>query len=239
MRRRTLLAGSVALVATSALTRSLRAQEDEAVPTASQLMAKLDLDALQGQFSESLTALEGERLGGKLVRMVRPLDAEHIRSSLAIAKRSATEIFKHRELSQPFLWSLELDLAVYQSVGMAVDGGRQLVLSAVNNLTSVASDLALKAGMLAATGKGDVEVAVHTFKGGQEEKGCRVYYAPYAHDDLHHRVKFDNFSSPTTDLMPAGKWLIWAHKNKQDGPKDEFRCGDDKRPKRTVHIDAP
>jgi hypothetical protein len=242
MKRRQLLISSIGAVTSLPLVGGAAfAQKDDAeLRVAEQLEPRLELPELQERFRAALGTLGKEGLAEKMRESARPMDATRVASAIKSAQTSVETIFAgRREFSPPYRWSLEVDLRVFESFRETLEKSQRFTLSAINNVTSAATDLALKAGLAGKNGRDMVEVTVHTFKDGAEVPGCRVLYAPYMHDDEQHRIKFDKFSSPTTDFLPPGKWLIWAVKNKVEGPKDEFYCGDDKRPTRTIHIDAP
>ena len=87
-------------------------------------------------------------------------------------------------------------------------------------LLNASWNLELKAKVLKNTQKDRVEVKVNTVDdNGKEIQKCFVWYTPYLKDDDQHETKFDKLSTPTTDLVPPGKWNIWTEKGGNQNPK--------------------
>lgn len=89
-----------------------------------------------------------------------------------------------------------------------------------------------------------VRVTVHTIGlNGKEVAGCQVFYvsAPFAEDDRQnknhpYRVRFDKYSSPTTQRIRVGKYFIWAICGKKEAEPDRFDVGDEGETQKDVDV---
>ena len=141
--------------------------------------------------------------------------------------------------SEPFLISLVYDTEAFENfIGFSKIG--RIPLSSYFNVLDASVDLEMKARVVKNSSTDRVEVKVNTIdQQGKDVHNCFVWYCPFLLDDEQHTRKFDKLSTPTTDLVPAGKWKIWTEKSGKMGRKTPLYCGDDGRDKREIYIEAP
>jgi len=165
---------------------------------------------------------------------------DNLGAAIYQSRRNAETIFSANiRYSELFLTSLEYDTEAFEDFINFANIGR-MPLSAYNDILDASEDLAIKAYFIKFSKADRVKVTVNTInEQGEEINHCVVWYVPYFKDDEHHKVKFDHLSTPTTDLVPAGKWKIWTEKSGKMGPKSPFNCGDDGRDRREIDILAP
>ena len=141
--------------------------------------------------------------------------------------------------SELFLSTLEYDTEVFRRFIQFASIGR-IPLSISSAVLDASLDLELKSRLIKKSGTDRVEVKVNTInEQGEDINNCTVWYVPFTKDDDEHKLKFDQTSTPTTDIIPAGKWLIWTEKGGKLGPKVPFLCGDDGRREREIDIFSP
>ncbi|NVM38342.1 MAG: hypothetical protein HWN81_22295 [Candidatus Lokiarchaeota archaeon] len=141
--------------------------------------------------------------------------------------------------SELFLSTLEYDTEVFRRFIQFASIGR-IPLSISSAVLDASLDLELKSRLIKTSETDQVEVKVNTInKQGEDINNCTVWYVPFIKDDDEHKLKFDRLSTPTTGMIPAGKWLIWTEKKGKLGPKVPFLCGDDGRREREIDIFSP
>lgn len=142
--------------------------------------------------------------------------------------------------SKLFLSTLEYDTEVFRRFVQLASTGR-MPLSISSAVLDASLDLELKLQLIHTSKTDRVNVKVNTInEQGEEIPNCIVWYAPFLlKDDEKYKLKFDRLSTPTTDLIPAGKWAIWTEKDGKLGPKSPFHCGDDGRREREIDIFSP
>jgi len=177
---------------------------------------------------------------------------EALWSALEKSKKNAKIIFSfsfsseinYSELFQLFLNTLEYDAEVFKRFIQFTNNGRILLSISspeVSEVLDASLDLELKAELIQKSHKYYVEVTVNTKnKQGEEVNNCIVWYAPFFFkNNEQYKRQFDEWSTPTTDLIPAGYWAIWTEKKGKLGVKKRFECGDDGRLKREIDIPSP
>jgi hypothetical protein len=179
----------------------------------------------------------------------RKMDQNYINHSIEqsnIAKDVILYFGKRKfDFDPAFLESLNYDIEnfeefLYWTEILPKKKETRIPLSKLVGVYTSSQNLKLKAELLENHKIDRVEVKVHTIdKKGKKVQKCWVYYTPYLKDDDQHKVKFDQISTPTTDLIPPGKKYIWTEKNGKKGPKTIFICGDDGRAKREIDLEAP
>ena len=195
---------------------------------------------------ESVDMFNSRLNNGKFRKILRPYDYESL-ELVAFRSRRGKEIITSTNIkySEPFVLSLHYDISAYEEFLKFAEifgrfENRLVPWSTYYGLLNASRNLELKAKVLEKTKKDRVVVKVNTVNdNGNEVQKCLVYYTPYLRDDDDHKTKFDKLSTPTTDLVPPGKWNIWTEKNGKKGPKSPFFCGDDGRDKREIDILAP
>jgi hypothetical protein len=162
-----------------------------------------------------------------------------LRVGFSEAKRNASTIFTAKiEYSELFVTTLKYDTEAIQRFVRSINNKR-IASSTYWDLSNAFSDLRAKA-TLVQDGKQQVKVTVNTIdEENRDINGCVVWYAPFIKDDDQHKVKFDRFSTPTTDWIPAGKWIVWTTKGEKQGPKSPLYIGSDGRGEREIDILAP
>jgi hypothetical protein len=203
-----------------------------------QLQAKLTTESLRTRFANVLDPTTKDGFLNGLRDSNRAFDVQRLGQALRQSQSNAQRIFATElDYSMPFRWSLEMDLNVLEQFKTSATENRFLTLNVIEDVFSTSTDLRLKASYLEKLRTDVVEVTVHTRKGGRPVPDCQVYYAPRMHQS--ESIKFDKDSTPTTDRVSPGSWLLWARKDGTDGVKERFDCGDDGEPKRVVHVQAP
>ena len=167
---------------------------------------------------------------------------EALRSAISRSKENAEIIFFNSSeisYSELFLSTLEYDTEAFRRFMQFASIGR-IPLSISSAVLDASLDLELKSRLIQTSHTERVEVKVNTInEQGEEIPHCTVWYAPFLKDYEQHKIKFDNLSTPTTDLIPAGKWLIWTENDGRLGSKTPFLCGYDGRSEREIDILSP
>ncbi len=162
--------------------------------------------------------------------------------AISRSKENAEIIFFYSSeisYSELFLSTLEYDAEAFRRFIQFASIGR-IPLSISSAVLDASLDLELKSRLIQTSHTERVEVKVNTInEQGEEIPHCIVWYAPFLKDDEQHKMKFDKLSTPTTDLIPAGKWLIWTENDRRLGPKTPFLCGYDGRSEREIDILSP
>jgi len=168
------------------------------------------------------------------------IEFETLRRIIDRSKISSNIIFSSKiDYSKPFLTSLVYDTEEFENF-VKFFRIKRIPLSAFFNLLDASSDLEVKARVIKTSNTDTVEVTVNTIdQYAKEINHCTVWYVPYLKDSDPFKIRFDQLSTPTTDLVPAGLWKIWTEKNGKMGPKTRFQCGHDGRKKREIDILAP
>lgn len=141
-----------------------------------------------------------------------------------------------------FLSTLEYDTEAFRRFVQFTSTGRIPLSSSteVSDVLNASLDLELKSRLIQTSKTDRVMVTVNTVnEQGKEIPHCIVWYAPFLKNDEQHKLKFDRLSTPTTDSIPAGKWVIWTEKEGKLGTKSPFLCGDDGRREREIDIFSP
>lgn len=167
---------------------------------------------------------------------------EALQSAISRLKENTEIIFSYPleiSYSNLFLSTLEYDIEAFRRFIQFESIGR-IPLSISSAVLDASLDLELKSRLIQTSHTEWVEVKVNTInEQGEEIPHCTVWYAPFLKDDEQHKMKFDILSTPTTDLIPAGKWLIWTENDGRLGPKTPFLCGYDGRSEREIDILSP
>jgi len=161
-------------------------------------------------------------------------------SALEKSKENIKFIYSSKIIySKLFLSTLEYDTEVFRRFIQFASIGR-IPLSISSAVLNASLDLELKSRLIKKSETDRVEVKVNTInKRGEDINNCTVWYVHFIKDDDEHKLKFDRLSTPTTDMIPAGKWLIWTEKEGKLGSKVPFLCGDDGRREREIDIFSP
>ena len=163
-------------------------------------------------------------------------------SAISRSKENAEIIFFYSSeisYSELFLSTLEYDAEAFRRFIQFASIGR-IPLSISSAVLDASLDLELKSRLIQTSHTERVEVKVNTInEQGEEIPHCTVWYAPFLKDDEQHKMKFDKLSTPTTDLIPAGKWLIWTENDGRLASKTPFLCGYDGRSEREIDILSP
>lgn len=167
---------------------------------------------------------------------------EALWSAISQSKENAEIIFFYSSeisYSELFLSTLEYDTEVFRRFIQFASIGR-IPLSISSAVSDASLDLKLKSQLIQTSKTDRVMVTVNTVnEQGKEIPHCIVWYAPFLKDDEQHKLKFDRLSTPTTDSIPAGKWVIWTEKEGKLGTKSPFLCGGDGRREREIDIFSP
>ena len=168
---------------------------------------------------------------------------EALWSAISRSKENAEIIFFYSsEISYSglFLNTLEYDAEAFRRFIQFASIGR-IPLSISSAVLDASLDLEFKSRLIQTSHTDRVTVTVNTInKQGEEIYNCIVWYAPFLlKDDERYKIRFDRFSTPTTDSIPAGKWAIWTEKDGKFGRKDPFHCGDDGQSEREIDIFSP
>jgi len=207
---------------------------------------ELTFNTVSGRMATAVDMFTKRFKAGEFQKILRPYDLERL-GYIADRSMVGKEIVLSAKVdfSQPFIKSLDYDVSAYEEFLKSADilkrSKNTLVpWSTYYGLLNASWNLELKARVLKNTQKDRVEVKANTVDdNGNEIQKCFVWYTPYLKDDDQHKTKFDKLSTPTTDLVPPGKWNIWTEKDGKQGPKSPFSCGDDGRDKREIDILAP
>lgn len=148
------------------------------------------------------------------------------------------------ELFQLFLSTLEYDIEVFKRFIQFTNTGEIPLLISfpeVSEVLDVSRDLELKAELIQKSHRYYIEVTANTKnKQGEEVNNCIVWYAPYFSKYYEQSKKrFDKWSTPTTDRVPAGIWAIWTEKKGKLGVKKRFEFGEDNSRKCEIDVDSP
>jgi hypothetical protein len=226
------LFGLVALLITA---QDLRAQDPFSDSTA------LNRDAVIGGLTSSLRQLTTEIQNPEFANYHNSLeDFARLKREVQRSVTNASLLGEVRiEYSRQFLATLDYDRQAFQVY--ADSAKRKIVTQSIfDSVINASIDLGLKAIFVGKNRKDQVETTVNTVdQKGQSVPKCYVWYAPFLKDDEQHKLKFDKLSTPTTDVVAAGKWNIWSEKAGKTGPKTEYSCGDDGRLSRAIDIPAP
>lgn len=167
---------------------------------------------------------------------------EALWSAISRSKENAEIIFFYSSeisYSELFLSTLEYDTETFRRFIQFASIGR-IPLSISSAVLDASLDLELKSRLIQTSHTERVKVKVNTInEQGEEISHCTVWYTPFLKDDEQHKMKFDKLSTPTTDLIPAGKWLIWTENDGRLGSKTPFLCGYDGRSEREIDILSP
>jgi hypothetical protein len=172
--------------------------------------------------------------------MKRKSDLELLGRAVDSSERNFGIIFSSKlEYSKPFLTTLMYDTEAFENF-VVFYKKRRIPLSTYSNLLDASGDLEMKARVVKTSNTDRVKVKINTIdEQGKEIQHCIVWYVPFLKDDDQHKTRFDRLSTPTTDLIPPGKWKIWTEKDTKMGPKTPFYCGDDGRNEREIDIFSP
>lgn len=194
-------------------------------------VALMDMDYVLQRISEEYYEFRPEHPMG-----------EALWSAISRSKENAEIIFFYSSeisYSELFLSTLEYDAEVFRRFIQFASIGR-IPLSISSAVLDASLDLELKSRLIQTSHTERVEVKVNTInEQGEDIPHCTVWYTPFLKDDEQHKMKFDKLSTPTTDLIPAGKWLIWTENNGRLGSKTPFLCGYDGRSEREIDILSP
>ena len=206
---------------------------------------ELTFTTVSGRMAMAVDKFTTRFKAGEFHKILRPYDLERLGY---VADRSMFNkgiiLSAKVDFSQPFIKSLDYDVSAYEEFLKSADTlkfkNTLVPWSTYYGLLNASWNLELKANVLKNSQKDRVEVKVNTVDdNGNEIQKCFVWYTPYLKDDAQHKTKFDKMSTPTTDLVPPGKWNFWAEKDGKQGQKTPFSCGDDGLPKREIDILAP
>jgi hypothetical protein len=190
------------------------------------------LDELTEQMSKNASDLPALHRGLDF-RMLQ----ERVRQSLVNAKFLAEARINYSTL---FLRTTDYDREAFDSYAQTLKRGAFVNLLVYNHVNDAHADLGLKATLVQKSGKSVVGTTVNTLdQQGKAVNDCDVFFAPFLKDDPLHREKFDKRSTPTTDLIPAGRWFIWSEKQGKIGAKTTYSCGNDGRDVREIDIPGP
>lgn len=202
---------------------------------------EMDINKIRERMNNALGTISMGVKNGELFKvMKRSNELEILGCEVDRSKNSSEIIFSTKiEYSEPFLISLVYDTEAFEDFVSFFEKER-IPLSSYFSVLDASWDLEMKARVVKASNTDRVEVTVNTIsQQGREVHHCIVWYVPFFKDDDLHRRRFDKFSTPTTDNVPAGNWKIWTEKSGKTGPKTPFYCGDDGHDKREIDILAP
>jgi hypothetical protein len=205
------------------------------------LTQELNIRQIGERLDTSLSKMSSQIKTGEIQKlMVRPTDFNVLDAAIDRSGKSKYIIFTAGiSYSEPFLASLKFDAEAFENFVRSADM-RRIALSTYYNVLDASWDLEFKARLVQASKTDRVKVKVNTVnEQGRKIHGCTVWYVPFLKDDDQHKAKFDRLSTPTTDLIPGGKWKIWTERQRKRGPKTPFYCGDDGRDEREIDILAP
>ena len=168
---------------------------------------------------------------------------EALWSAISRSKENVKIIFFYSSkisYSELFLNTLEYDTEAFRRFIQFASTGR-IPLSISSAVLDASLDLEFKSRLIQTSYTDRVKVTVNTINKQREEiPNCIVWYAPFLlKDDERYKIRFDRLSTPTTYLIPAGKWAIWTEKDGKLGRKDPFHCGDDGQSEREIDIFSP
>lgn len=207
----------------------------------SSIQREVDINTIRRRMNNALDTISAGVENHELFKIMRSsYEFDNMRRVVDISKNSTDIIFSSEiEYSTSFLTSLYYDTEAFENFVNFFKIGR-IPLSTYFNVLNASVDLDIKAKVIKTSNTDTVKVTVNTLgQQGKEIHHCIVWYVYFVKDYDTLKRKFDRFSTPTTDYMPAGLWKIWTEKNGKMGPKSPFDCGGDGRPEREIDISAP
>jgi hypothetical protein len=143
-----------------------------------------------------------------------------------------------KSVTDAFQKSLDMDGDALDSVTREPSpAARVLTVSA-----AVADDLTVKAGYVVAQ-KGnvkDVRVDAWTKLSAAVRNGCEVWYTPSAYrDDATKHKRFAKVSSPTTELVAPGGYVMWSRFGAALGEREPVDIGKEGRDPNSVDLPVP
>ncbi len=143
-----------------------------------------------------------------------------------------------------FSKSVHYDQEAFIAFARRVKDGQRISGQDATRATNAIEDLELKSAWVKQPGisspmvTGTVNTVDETH--GKGVPGCEVWYVPYAwQDDPSRNERFDKLSTPTTKLLPVGRFLMWTRKSAKEGERKPVNPGDDHKTKKEVDIPAP
>ncbi len=172
----------------------------------------------------------------------RPEDFQLMKASIESSRKNAMTLFEtDRSYSKVFKVGLGYDLKAFQDYASAGRSKSRITARLISAVTNAAMDLELKTTVVSTCNTESVETTVNTTDvQGNAVPNCIVWYADVRDKETKEKFKFDKNSTPTTDQISAGKWMLWSEKAGRLGNKVPYDCGGkDCRTTRKIDIPAP
>jgi len=165
-----------------------------------------------------------------------------MKTSIESSRKNALTLFEtDRSYSKAFKMGLGYDLKAFQDYASAGKARSHITPRLISAVTNAALDLELKGTAVSTCNTESVETTVNTADlQGTSVSNCIVWYADARDKEKKEKFKFDRNSTPTTDQVPAGKWMMWSEKAGRLGNKVPYDCGGkDCRTTRKIDLPAP
>lgn len=167
---------------------------------------------------------------------------EQLKPELEKAKAHAAMISSQTgEFTKAFKQGISYNTQVLSNYYSALTNREPVSPKLTLQVKDAIEDLRLKATTLKECKIESVMVTVETKDlKGQPVPNCVVWYIDARLLQAPEKFCFATNSTPTTDLVPAGKWTMWCEKDHQLGNKVTYVFGgSDCREARTVNVPAP
>lgn len=168
-------------------------------------------------------------------------DFQLMKTSIESSRKNTMTLFEtDRSYSKAFTVGLGYDLKAFQDYASAGRAKSRITPRIISAVTNAAMDLELKGTVVITCNTESVETTVSTAAQGNPVSDCIVWYADARDKETKEKFKFDRNSTPTTDQVPAGKWMMWSEKAGRLGNKVPYDCGGkDCRTTRKIDLPAP
>jgi hypothetical protein len=193
---------------------------------------------LDAQVGDSLTRLTQAVANVSNFRLEQPDQQAQMQSYTTNMNKDLGVIAdstKTRKVSDSFRKSLDSNTDALGSVKEGVAPSRVLVI-----VGTVAGDIRIKAGFVQQV-RGDIDdviVTATTRSGSEIRNGYEVWYVPAAHADNKSRhMRFPDISSPTTQPLSAGNYMMWSQQGSSTGERTPVEVGSGGR--RAMPVDLP
>lgn len=151
------------------------------------------------------------------------------------------------DLPDVFRQSVGLDIQSIASLVAESESGKRPGQIQQDRARAGLEDLSFKSDWFSSNGANSarlsplVDVVARTLgRTGVVVQHCTVWYVALAWaDDKSHWMRFNQFSSPTSQSIPVGLYEMWANHDGRDGTKSKVGVGDDLEPRKHVDLDAP
>jgi hypothetical protein len=209
------------------------------------LFLLLGLPRASGPMAAQYTGIESRMIASNVsTGKLSPAAAKRVQLAFNSASASLETMKRsNAALSAGFVDSVNDAVTVLNGTASRLNAGEKLQQADVDRIAYASADLQIKADWFKQNEPRDpvVSVTVNTKdKDGKAQPGCEVWYVTAFYNGIENRaVKFDQLSTPTSQPLMVGAYLMWTAREAKRGEPRPVRVGDNRVTQMLVDLPAP